>query len=183
MICFVFVLTDDEQDSPKSLYKAHNARMYSIAFKILNKPEDAEEAVQEAFLRMAEKIERIFELPCPERVPYCVTIVKNISKNMLRGKKPQVGLADVEYYLADGSADPQAEIFAKEDRELLAQSIESLNPQDKDVVIMRWGKKMHYREIGAILGVGEDTAAKRGQRALNHLRAIYMKRFDNGQLL
>ena len=75
MICLIVVLTADEQDSLKSLFEAHNVIMYNMAFKILNNPEEAEEAVQEAFLRMAEKIDRILKIPCPKRVPYCIIIV------------------------------------------------------------------------------------------------------------
>ena len=182
MISLIFILTADEQDSLKSLYKNHNVIMYNIAFRMLKKPEEAEEAVQEAFLRIVKNIEKVLELPGPQKVSYCAIITKNISYNMLRRKKPL--LVDIAYFddfPADDSTDPQAELFAKADRELLAQSIDSLDSHDKDIILMRWGKKMHYKEIGEILGLKENTAAKRGQRALIRLKTIYMKRFDNGQ--
>jgi RNA polymerase sigma-70 factor (ECF subfamily) len=40
---------------------------------------------------------------------------------------------------------------------------------------MKWAKKMKYKEIGQILGISEDAAMKRGQRALKRLQTIYFK--------
>jgi len=154
--------------------------MYNVAYKLLENPEDAEEAVQEAFVRIMNKIGRIQKLPCPERVPFCVVIVKNVSKNMRRNTKPQIYIDEVDYPVTDKYSDPQQEFFANADRAYLARTISSLAQKDKDVILMKWGKKMGYREIGKVLGISEDAAMKRGQRALKKLRGIYNEGASNG---
>lgn len=180
MIFLVLILSDDDEELLRSIYKTENVKMYNVAFKILTKPEDAEEAVQEAFLRMVNKIERIKDLPCQERVPFCVVIVKNISKNMLRSRKAHIYISDAEHMAADTYSDPQQEFFANVDSAYLVKTINSLTQQDKDIILMKWGKAMRYKEIGTVLGISEDAATKRGQRALKTLRELYMKGLSDG---
>jgi RNA polymerase sigma-70 factor (ECF subfamily) len=177
LLFFIFVLSDDDTETIRLLFESENTKMYSIALRILKSPEGAEEAVQEAFLRIADKIERIKQLPCPQRVPYCVVIVKNISKNMLRDRKPQVSIDDIDSMASDVDSDPEQEYFDSADNAHLVQTIRSLNEQDRNIILMRWGKKMKYSEIGKVLGITEETAKKRGQRALYELRAKYMEGF------
>lgn len=176
MLFFLIVLTSEEEDLIKSLYENEQIKMYSIALNILQQPDDAEEAVQEAFLRITDKIGRISQLPCPERVPFCVVIVKNVSKNMRRDRKPTVNMEDVENILLDMDSDPQQDFFANADSEHLAQCIKELSPPERDLILMKWGKDMGYRQIGEIMGISEETAKKRGQRALKQLRRIYVRR-------
>lgn len=175
MLTILLMLADDDIEIVTSLYETQNKKMYNIAFRILNKPEDAEEALYEAFLRIMDNIERIKGLPYSARAPFCVTIVKNISKNMLRGKNLQLGFDEIAYSVADLDPDPQQNFFTRIDSVYLSQSINSLNPRDKDIILMKWAKKMRYKEIGQILGISEDAAMKRGQRALKRLQTIYFK--------
>jgi RNA polymerase sigma-70 factor (ECF subfamily) len=175
MLFFLIVLTNEEQDIIKALYESEHIKMYAIAMKILQHPEDAEEAVQEAFLRISDKIERIMKLSCPERVPFCVVIVKNVSKNMRRDQKPSVNIDDIDHLLFDTDSDPQQDFFANADSKYLGQCLKELSPQDRDVILMKWGKDMGYRKIGEALGINEETAKKRGQRALKQLRSIYLR--------
>jgi RNA polymerase sigma-70 factor (ECF subfamily) len=152
--------------------------MYAIALKILAKTEDAEDALQEAFIRIADNIGRIQELPCPKRIPFCVVVVKNVSKNMLRDRKKTTDIDEIDN-LPDADSDPQDEFFTSLDSTQLAYAIKQLTPQDNDVILMRWGKKMPYKAIGKVLGISEEAASKRSQRALAHLRTIYLKEFPN----
>jgi RNA polymerase sigma-70 factor (ECF subfamily) len=175
MFAVILILADDDIEIVTLLYETQSKKMYNIAFRILNKPEDAEEALYEAFLRIMDNVERINGLPYSARAPFCATIVKNISKNMLRGKNLQLSFDEVAYSVADSNPDPQQDFFARIDSAYLTQSINSLNPRDKNIILMKWAKKMKYKEIGQILGISEDAAMKRGQRALKRLQTIYFK--------
>lgn len=67
MFAVILILADDDIEIVTSLYETQNKKMYNIAFRILNKPEDAEEALYEAFLRIMDNIERIKGLPYSAR--------------------------------------------------------------------------------------------------------------------
>lgn len=101
MFAVILILADDDIEIVTLLYETQSKKMYNIAFRILNKPEDAEEALYEAFLRIMDNVERIKGLPYSARAPFCATIVKNISKNMLRGKNLQLSFDEVAYSVAD----------------------------------------------------------------------------------
>lgn len=175
MLNFILILAGDDIEIVTLLYKTQSKKMYNIAFRILNKPEDAEEALYEAFLRIMDNIERIKALPSSVWAPFCATIVKNISKNMLRSKNKLLYCDEIAYSVADSISDPHQVFFERVDRECLVQSINNLSPRDKEIIIMKWGKKMKYKEISQILGISEDAAMKRGQRALERLRIMYIK--------
>lgn len=178
MILIFFDFSFDESELLKTLFEEQNIKMYNIANSLLHHADDAQEAVQDAFVRIAENIEKINNLPCPERVPYCVVIVKNISKNMIRGKKPQISLTDLDF-IAESDGNPQEEFFGKADIAMLSQSIKQLSPPDREIILMKWGKTMKFKDIGEVLGIGEDAATKRGQRALKRLRDVYLKENPN----
>jgi len=57
--------------------------------------------------------------------------------------------------------------------------LDRLGEQDKDVLLMKWGKEMKYKEIGVALGISEEAATKRGQRALKKLREKYLEGLNN----
>ena len=179
MLLIILMLPYDDEELLKSLYETQNVKMYNIAYKILSTNEDAEEAVQEAFIRIMEHIDKIKKIPCPERVPFCVVIVKNISKNMLRDRKNHASIEEFDCLAADMSSNPQVEFFSHMDSAHLVQIMRELSTSDRDILLMKWGKKLKYREIGKIMGISEDAAMKRGQRALERLRIKYTKGISN----
>jgi len=177
LILIIFTLSSDDEELLMALFDNIGPAMYSTAYKVLENPADAEEAMQEAFLRMMKNVERIKNLPCPKRAPYCVVVVRNVSKNMQRSQRQHADIDEYSDFLAaDTCTNPEHDFFAKADSEHLAQTILMLEKQDRDLILMKWGKKMAYREIAQVLGISDDAAAKRGQRALEKLRGRYFER-------
>ena len=179
MLFLILVLSGDDEILLLSLFDSTNNQMYNVAYKVLGNSTDAEDALQEAFIRMMQNIEKIKNIPCPKRVPYCVIIVKNVSKNMLRSRKLHINIDEIGDLAADASPDPEDEFYAKVDAEYLVQSIDKLRGQDRDMLLMKWAKEMGYSEISTALGISEDAAAKRGQRALKKLKEIYLEGLDD----
>ena len=81
------ILESDEQRHELSeFYEQHKKRLYAIAFSKLHNRESAEDAVQEAFLRIADKPERFFAVPAKNRQAYADVIVRNIAIDMFEQK-------------------------------------------------------------------------------------------------
>ena len=161
------------------MFDATGSAMYIVSYRVLGNQSDVEEAMQEAFIRMMKNVERIKNLPCPERAPYCVIVVKNISKNMRRAQRQHVCIDDfAPLPVDDAYSSPEQEFFARFDSDYLERTIDNLDILDQEIILMRWGKMMKYREIGAVLGISEEAATKRGQRALKRLRERYFEEFD-----
>lgn len=71
--------TAEDKDQFKELYIKYKQRMYAIAYKILHNFEDSEDAVHNAFLKIADNFEKIKKFSCQERERYIVIIVRNTS--------------------------------------------------------------------------------------------------------
>ena len=59
---------------------------------------------------------------------------------------------------------------------VLDDTIESLEPDDRQAVLLRFFERRDFRSIGAALGVSDDAAQKRVSRALEKLRALLTER-------
>ena len=70
------------------IYQKYKQRMFAVAYDILRNPEDAEDAVHYAFLKVVENIKKIEEADCLKTKGYVVTIVENRAIDIYRFKKP-----------------------------------------------------------------------------------------------
>jgi hypothetical protein len=59
---------------------------------------------------------------------------------------------------------------------LLDEAVGQLREQDRDAVLLRFFKNLSHQEVGAVLGLGEDAARKRVDRALDKLREHFARR-------
>ena len=59
---------------------------------------------------------------------------------------------------------------------MLDDTIESLEPSDRQAVLLRFFERQDFRSIGAALGISDDAAQKRVSRALEKLRALLVER-------
>lgn len=88
MLYLSLVEGDDRRALFTEFYHAYKGRLYAVALSILKDPALAEEAVHDTFLRILgghfEKFLEIFQDRRMEMDPWAVTIVKNISLNILK---------------------------------------------------------------------------------------------------
>ena len=61
--------------------------MFYVANKILNHKQDAEDAMQQAFVKIAENIQKISEPVCPKTQSYIVTMVENKAIHLYRANQ------------------------------------------------------------------------------------------------
>ncbi|HSY44115.1 MAG TPA: sigma-70 family RNA polymerase sigma factor, partial [Candidatus Acidoferrum sp.] len=59
---------------------------------------------------------------------------------------------------------------------MLDDTIESLEPSDRQAVLLRFFERQDFRHIGNALGISDDAAQKRVSRALEKLRALLTER-------
>lgn len=81
----------DKEDF-RALYRRYHGVMERTALAILQDPRDAEEAVQEAFIRVIENFSKIYEIPCKNLGAWLVTIVRNEAITMLRRRRDHLPL-------------------------------------------------------------------------------------------
>ncbi len=125
----------------------------------------AEDAVQETFLRLVRRRGRYD--PSRRFSAWFYTILRNVCTDALRRQARQaraIERAGIEL-LRQRFAGPPARLDPLE-------LLERLPPSDRAVLTLRIVHDMAFRDVAAALGVSEEAAKKRAQRALRRLRDL-----------
>ena len=96
LIYLASIGTESEKSKFVQLYEAYQGLMFHTAFRLLRQPEDAEDAVHEAFLYLAKNISKISEPVSQKTKAYVVLIVESRAIDQLRRRqrRPTVPLED-----------------------------------------------------------------------------------------
>lgn len=157
-------------DSPPSqskfekIYLAYRDLMYRTAYSILKNEADAEDAVHNAFIKIAENISKISEPVCPKTQVYVVTIVENKAIDLYRANQRR---HKVKY------ADNVAGIAIEESKvHGLAACIAKLPPNYRQIILLKYHMGFSCKEIAKLLHITEANAIKLDQRAKRKLQQI-----------
>ena len=133
-----------------------------VARQILSDHTLAEDAVQESFLRVIRK--RHQYVPGSPFSCWFYTIVRNVCVDMLRKcTREKEALKKVSAL--------QKSDLPRTDLPEIPELLDVLARGDQDVLVMRIVHGLGFRDVAAALGVSEEAAKKRAQRALRRLRA------------
>ena len=180
MLFLILSMLDDEQRSlVEKIYRENHQFFLTIAMQITGSKANAEEAVSDALIKISLNIKRISNLTCPEIKPFCVTIVKNCSYDLMRKNKRIIMDGDDILYREEPSGiTPEHEVIGQETRQTLSMMLKSLSEEDKEFLEMRFTYEMKFADIAQRLSISEEAAKKRGQRILNKLKQQYEENAD-----
>ncbi len=145
-------------------------RLYSAALYVLRNEQDAEDVIQEAFLRLWKFPGRIESGKIPA---WLRRVVHNLCIDQTRRRKTQakhLGRPD-PYALECLAAGPERrpdELSAEQD-ELLA-AMEALAPETRSILVMHYFQGMKLVEIAEVLDLNPSTVKVRIHRARRSLR-------------
>ena len=158
----------------------HMDAAYNLAFWLLRHRADAEDAVQDAYLR-AHRSFRDFE---GENIrPWLLKIVRNVAFRKLSDHKRAANVicfdaavserasteAAVLQVPADGASAEERMIEAGE-QAMVRRALVGLAPLFREVIVLREIEAMSYREIAELTGVPIGTVMSRLHRARTELR-------------
>ena len=163
-----------------TLVLRYEKRAFNFAYRILKDAHLAEDATQEAFLRVYSKIDTF--LGTSSFSTWFYTILNNICLDILRKKSrqsetltiSQTSADDEEYELQieDKSAGPYEALQKKDAAALLEKAIDLLSYEHRLVIILRDIEGREYEEIAKILNISLGTVKSRLSRARLALRKI-----------
>ena len=148
------------------LVERYERVVYNLALRMLGNPEDARDAAQTAFLRAWESLAR-FD---PQRrfFSWIYRITMNECLNQI-DRRRHLEPVDCDLPSFD---DPQEKVEARETSEQIDQALRALNPQHREVVVLRHFLEMSYDEIADALSIPEKTVKSRLYEARQRLCAI-----------
>lgn len=163
----------DRDEAVESLVREHARLVYRIAYAVLRSRDDAEDAVQETFVRVLRYSRRLASVSNPKawlaRIAWRVAIDK--SKRERRRNEVPLG-TDVAFAEEIVSPDASAE-NALRDARLTAELenlIAALPRKLREPLILSTIEEMTLREVSAVLGINEAAVRSRVFRARQILR-------------
>lgn len=157
-----------EQEAVAALVEQYASALYRVAFSVLRNAADAEDAVQEAFLRVLRHSETLGEVR-DHRV-WLIRIVWNIVLDRKRRAKtrPETDdVADLARVLpCDGLSAEQIAAAAQHHAHVLA-CMEKLPAKEREVLQLSAFEELSSVEIAAVLGITESSVRSRLFRARN----------------
>ena len=167
MLVYLAVIEGPGQKAKfETVYHQYKGLMYYAAFRILNNASDAEDAVHDAFVKIAENMEKISDPVCPKTQSYVVTIVENKAIDLYRRKQRRGALPLEE---TEGlSVSPREPLG-------LAECITKLPPNYRQMILLKYYQGFSCAEIASLLDITLSAAQKLDQRAKEKLRQIAKK--------
>jgi len=154
--------------------------IYRVALRMLNNPSDAEDVLQETFIKA------IRALPTFEGRSSLSTWLYRIAVNeslmLMRKQKPEVAVADDEFndsddidsfptfQIQDWCCLPEKDFMSTETKSILDQSIQKLSTNLRSVFILRDIEGLSIQDTAEALGITETNVKTRLLRARLKLR-------------
>ena len=151
-------------DTPfKHLLAAYQRRAYLAALGWMGNEQEAVELAQEAMLK-AWRARASYDTGRPF-YPWLHVIVKNTCRDALarRTRAPLTGL-EVERVADDGPR-PDAQIGNQQRHQHLHHALSQLQPDHREILILRHFEDLSYAEIAEQLGLAQGTVMSRLYRA------------------
>src|SRR5215469_4035154 len=149
------------------------ATLYRVAFSVLRNPTDAEDAVQEAFLRVLRHRDSLDEVR-DTRV-WLIRIVWNIVLDRKRRAKSRPETDDVDELArvlpANGLSAEQRAAAAQHHAHVLA-CVDQLPAKERQVLMLSAFEELSSVEIASVLGITESSVRSRLFRARNLMAAL-----------
>ena len=152
----------------EEIFKSHFKRLHAYAFTILKDEDEAEEVVQNVFVKLWEKKERISEMQSVNA--YLYRAVYNESLNLLKHEKVKASyrsFAMSNNSEMDNSAN-DTKLHELEGR--LNKALEELPEQCRTIFQMSRFEELKYREIADRLGLSVKTVENQMGKALKLMR-------------
>ncbi|MFI5310820.1 MAG: RNA polymerase sigma factor [Gemmatimonadales bacterium] len=155
-----------EREAFSALVRTHERRAYAVARAIVVNHEDAEDAVQEAFLHAYRALDRF--LPDQAFGAWLHRIVANAALDITRRRKVR-DADELPETVASPFRDPAE---SSELRSRLQGALEKLPARQRAVIVMHDVEGFKHAEIGKMLGIPEGTARSDLHYARSHLREV-----------
>lgn len=168
MLAFFLTLIEDENDRQlfERIYHSYRSQMKRVAVNVLGNMDDAEDAVHEAFYRVAEKHLDTVRAICDERDlrNYMLKAAKNAALNIRRGNSGSGNIEEIDSLAAEEtciSDEDFVEELCNEDsyRELVGV-IRGLDPKYSEVLYLHFVLEMPMPEVAEYLGRKLETVKK-----------------------
>lgn len=151
-----------------ALVREHYARLCYFVRRYIDAPDDAEDIVQDVFVRVWE---RVHDLDFDDPLPYLYQATRNAATSALRKHAVRMRWRDAELREGAGVL-PRADTRVEDEefRAAVAMAVAELPDRCREIFTMHREQQLSYQEIAHILGLSPKTVENQIGRALRMLR-------------
>jgi RNA polymerase sigma-70 factor (ECF subfamily) len=163
-------------ETPETNFAAYIDDLFSYAVVLTRNREDAEDLVQETYVRAFQAASRLRSDSNPKA--WLCTILRNIWLNQVRQRNSRPKLTEldadgrVDYLPDERSENPFAQYARKWDQERLRRAILQLPREFREVLVLREYQELCYADIAGLLACPIGTVMSRLARARGKLRSL-----------
>jgi RNA polymerase sigma-70 factor (ECF subfamily) len=159
------------------LIRRHQTRLYQIAYRLLKDPLEAEDALQEVFIKAYENAHR-FE-PKGSVSAWLRRITTNYCLNLLRQRRPQESLDQEERPgVPDLGATPLEALEEQDLSRRLEKLLEALPENQRRALMFKRFGDLSYQEIAAAMGLTPQAVDGLLKRARQFLKKALRDYFE-----
>jgi RNA polymerase sigma factor (sigma-70 family) len=163
----------NERDWLAARFEQHRSHLRGVAYRMLGSVSDADDAVQEAWLRIHDQDPEGIE----NMQAWLTTVVGRVCLNVLRSRRRDEASWEVHVpdpvVVPDGMGDPDQEALVAESVGLALQVVlDSLNPAERLAFVLHDVFGVPFAEIARVLGRSEAAALQLASRARRRVRGM-----------
>ena len=145
------------------MYKQYRQRMWYVAYKILEDESLAEDAVHEAFIRIARNLNKIEAMNQLQEKAYIVTIVRNVALTMVKEEANYFDFSEYQDLIVD-KKEVEKQVLDKMELKAYISAIHQLPEKYRDVLYLYMVQEHSIHEIAKLLDLSQEVVKKRIQR-------------------
>ena len=158
-----------DQGAFSELYTKTSPKLFGVCLRILKDRTDAEEVLQEVFVKIWQRADRFVASENPA-MPWLTAIARNQSIDAIRARKPVADEIDTVYDLADAEPDPEAQAVNKGEGRRIDRCMEELEADRAQAVRDAYVEGLSYQELAEQYAVPLNTMRTWLRRSLLRLR-------------
>jgi RNA polymerase sigma-70 factor (ECF subfamily) len=153
----------------EQVFLPHLDAAYNLARWLLRNDQDAEDAVQEAYVRAYKAFSRFRG---GDGKAWFMTILRNVCYTMIKKLRSHETLEpfDEEIHQAANESEMQEAFRQKANAESLRSTLEKLPDEFREIIVLHDLEGLAYKEIAAVVGIPIGTVMSRLARARGRLR-------------
>jgi RNA polymerase sigma-70 factor (ECF subfamily) len=166
-----------DSDGFRLLVERHSRKVFRLAFRLTGNEQDAEDVVQETFLRAFRGLDRFDERALVGSWLY--RIASNYALDLLRNKKMRAGPSlsaetrqgrPMEEAVSSPQPGPERELESERLNRRIGEALDLLTPQERVAFSLRHFEGRSIEEISVALQVGANATKQAVFRAVQKMR-------------
>ncbi len=165
-----------DREAFSRLYDNYAGVLYTMALRVLNNPDDAQDVLQDVFVQIWDKAAS-YDVSRGKPLTWAITMTRNKAIDRLRSTQRRLRLRDdveseTEVFTQAGNPGAAEEVYAHESNEIVRNAVMQLSDEQREAIELAFFKGLTQHEIADRLNQPLGTIKARIRRGMIKLRTI-----------